>query len=150
MLKTIPNLWLLFPWCSSENANHRGYFKFGDEPEVPVDFRPVKTCCSSHTGVVSSNSVATHCSCLAASQQDAELITHTRRKCVCVCAQTPKNMPERRKQTFSLCAYISHIHTCVYVFEEIQKLDADWRSRQCKYSCYASLSCPPSLSHKLK
>lgn len=46
---------LLFRGCSSENTNLVSYFKFVDETEVPAVFRPVKTCCSSHAGVSSSN-----------------------------------------------------------------------------------------------
>lgn len=55
MLKTIIKLWLLFPAWAQLIDKPPCYFKFVGESEVPAVFRPVKTCCSSHTGVISSN-----------------------------------------------------------------------------------------------
>lgn len=55
MLKIIIKLWLLFLGWSSENTNHQLLYKFVDESEVPVVLGPAKTCCSPHTGVISSN-----------------------------------------------------------------------------------------------
>ncbi len=143
-MKTIIKLWLLFPGCSSENNNHHAILSLGMNQRSLASSGQWRR--AVHLTLVSLVQpsifpVATHCSCLAASQQDAELITHTaytKRQRV----HRHQNIQQRRKQTATHCGFSLRVYTCTHIFlcvcawvcvwdEEIQKLEADWHSWLC-------------------
>lgn len=131
VLKTIINLWLLFPGCSSENTNHQAILSLGMNQRSPLSLGQWRRAVHlTPVSLVQTKCLPSGDTLFLPGSLITGRITHhahisTEKGSVCTDTKTYRKGENRQ--------------SCWLTFQTL-----------CKYSCCASLSCPLSLSHQPK